>query len=150
MIDGYGHYGDRKVWLGVDPGITTGVAFVREDDGEVIGTANLKPEELEAKLDDTIRRFHRAGYTIRCVVENMPRVGRMSPMSGRLERVRSAILDTLQSTYSLDVFRVAPGEWKTSRVARTTKLKRGQYTPHVRDAIRMALYAMSREGNRDA
>lgn len=147
-LDGYGHYGDKSVWLGVDPGVTTGVAFVREADGQVIGSANLKPDEVAEKLDETIRRFHRAGYTIHCVVENMPRYGRMSPLSATLETVRSAILDVLQATFGLDVYRVAPGEWKPSRVARTTKLKRGHYSAHERDAIRMALYAMDREAPR--
>ena len=147
-LDGYGHYGDKRAWMGIDPGITTGVAFVRDEDGEVIGSANLKPDSLAEKLDETIRRFHRAGYTLTCVVEIMPRYGKMSPLSAALESVRSVILEVVEGTYSLDVFRVTPGEWKPSRVARTTALRRGHYSPHERDAIRMALYVRAREASR--
>jgi len=130
------------VWLGLDPGLTTGWAVIA-DNGEVLGSGNLPVSDLERGLDELVRGLHRSGHAIDAVVERMPRVGGAGKMAKQMEDVWRALYVVVEATYEVPYLFVAPGEWKPSRVARTTKLKRGM-TPHQRDAIRMTLYMMEK------
>lgn len=129
-------------WLAIDPGVTTGWAVVA-DDGGVLGTGNMEEARVESTLDTLVRGMHSSGVALDVIIERMPRTGQMSELGETLERVRSHVHRVVVETYELPTRLIPPGEWKPSRAARTTKLKRGKYTTHQRDAIRMALYAMS-------
>lgn len=139
----YGAHGSRPVWLGIDPGVTTGWALV-EPGPKVIGSGNFAEDDLKHGLDTIIRAAHNEGYALRCVIERVPRSG-IGRLAMALQRVGVAVREVVEETYDLDVIEVMPGEWKPSRVAKTTPLKRGKFTPHQRDAIRMTLYTMDRE-----
>ncbi len=144
-MNDYGIRATSHAWLGIDPGVTTGWALV-DDSGALQASGNLPEEHLRTSLDDLVRHLHRGGLRLDAVVENMPRVGGMGPLATRLEEVRRAITDVLEEIYEIPTQRVAPGEWKTSRVARGTKFLRGKkMTPHERDAARMAMYVRDRE-----
>jgi predicted RNase H-like nuclease (RuvC/YqgF family) len=152
MDDTYGAYGAQRVWLGIDPGVTTGWALVAHDTGKVLGSGNFSEDDIFAGLDTLVRSMHRGGYVLSVVVERMPATGGMGSLADRLDYVKRAVRMVVAETYDLPVTTIPPGEWKPSRVARTTKFtktpKRGR-TPHERDAIRMALYAIDKE-NRHA
>lgn len=145
MDTSYGINGPREAVIGIDPGITTGWAVI--EDGEEKGSGNLGVDEVKPILDTLVRALHRDGMKLSVVVERMPASGGMSERARQLERVRADIREVID-TYELPTVEIAPGEWKTSRVARTTALKRGRYSPHQRDAIRMALYHADKESRR--
>ena len=134
----------RHGWLAIDPGITTGWALL-DDDGDVLGTAVVGTHDVRKTLDTLVRVMYTKGIVLDVIVERMPNVGRMSGLSAQLEFVRKEIAAVID-TYELRVTLVAPGEWKPSRVARTTQLPRkwqGQsLTEHQQDAIRMGRYVM--------
>lgn len=146
MIDSYGAHSDKMAWLGIDPGVTTGWALI-EDDGKVLGSGNLSEDEVRRGLDTLIRFAHNDGYALRVVVERIPRSG-IGHLSNRLSFVNGQVAELTDEVYDLSPIYVTPGEWKQSRVAKTTDLERGKYTPHQRDAIRMTLYTMDRESRR--
>lgn len=145
MDTSYGINGPREAVLGIDPGITTGWAVI--EDGEEKGSGNLSSDEVKPILDTLIRALHRDGCKMSVVVERMPASGGLSERARTLEQVRANIREVID-TYELPTTEIAPGEWKTSRVARTTPLKRGRYSSHQRDAIRMALYHVDKEARR--
>ena len=147
----YGAHGTHRVWLGIDPGVTTGWAMI-EDNGHVLGSGNLVEDELRRGLDTLIRFAHNEGHVITAVVERVPRSG-VGRLSQRLGFVNGVVRELVRETYELETHEVMPGEWKPSRVARTTTFydqpKAGR-TAHERDAIRMTLYTMDREKRKAA
>ncbi len=143
MIDSYGANSDKTAWLGIDPGVTTGWALVGDHES-ILGSGNLDASEIESQLDTIIRIAHNDGYYIRVVIERMPRAGRAGGLARRLDEVLAGVSHIINDVYSLDPIYITPGEWKPSRVAKTTPLKRGQYSAHERDAIRMTLYAIDK------
>ena len=145
MTDDYGIRATKHAWLGIDPGVTTGWALV-DDSGALQASGNLPEDHLRTGLDDLVRHLHREGLLrLDAVIENMPRVGGMGRLAKRLEDVRRIITEVIEDVYEIPTQRVAPGEWKPSRVARETRFGRGKMTPHERDAARMAMYVRSRE-----
>lgn len=138
----------KHLWLCIDPGITTGWALL-DDEGKVKGTSVWGTGELRETLDVLVRANHRAGYALTCVVELMPSTGRMGTLGQKLERVRQDIHMVLDETYELPVLMVPPGEWKPSRVAKTTHLparwQGSALMVHQKDAIRMGRYTIDRE-----
>lgn len=152
MIDSYGAHGTREAWLGIDPGVTTGWAVVDGKTLEVLGSGNADEAVIGDTLDTIIRGMHRIGITLTAVIETMPRVGRHGALGHRLEYVLGEVRKVVEETYDLPTLRIAPGEWKTSRVAKTaaipSKWNGVRLTPHQRDSLRMTLYAIDREGRR--
>lgn len=141
----YGINGGEHAWVGIDPGITTGWA-VLADDGRPHGHGTFVEENVYDGLDLLIRGLHRAGLHVTAVVEQMPGVGKMSDLQQRLERVRQIVTEIVEEVYDLPVIYVAPGEWKTSRVAKLARPK--ARTQHERDAIVMTAYAIAKEARR--
>lgn len=137
----------RHAWLCIDPGITTGWA-VLDDDGDIIGTSVWGTAELHDTLDLLVRSMFSAGYRLEVVVEEMPHVGGAGQLAQKLEAIRRDIMHTVQGVYELEVHVVAPGTWKTSRVARTAILPREfedePLMTHQKDAIKMGLYVIER------
>lgn len=141
----------KHMWLCLDPGITTGWALLA-DDGEVKGTSVWGTDELGSTLDLLIRANHLAGYSLTVVQELMPSTGKMGALGQKLERVRQQIALVVEETYELPVVRVAPGEWKPSRIAKTTRVP-GRFNGaplmvHQKDAIKMGRYVIDRESRR--
>lgn len=136
-----------RVWLCLDPGITTGMALL-DDQGELRATTVWGTHEVKRSLDALVRGLHLTGYDIECVVEKMP-PGSYGQLAVKLEAVRSDIREVLVETYELPVTHVAPGEWKPSRIAKTTKVKGWRFggTPmmtHQKDALRMGRYLIDK------
>lgn len=145
MIESYGINGEYHVWLGLDPGITTGWALVG-DDCKLLASGTFDENTVYEGLDKLIRGLHRSDRTLTTVVERMPRTGGMGELAQRLERVRGLISEVTDEVYDLPTFgTVAPGEWKTSRVAKTTKVPDTARTQHERDAYLMTCYAIDKE-----
>lgn len=145
MIDSYGVNGEQHVWLGIDPGLTTGWALVA-DDAKILGTGTFTEDGLFEGLDKIIRGGHRSGRTMTVVIEKMPGTGGMSDLAQRLERVRQIITELVEEVYDLPTTVIPPGEWKTSRIAKLAKPK--AKTQHERDAAVMTAYAISKESRR--
>jgi hypothetical protein len=132
------------VLLAVDPGVTTGWAIMRAD-GQVLGMGDLAPEELGCALDLLVRTMHRLGYTVRSVVEDVPKVkGTQGRLSLELEFVNRTVDHWLSEVFELQVSYVPPGRWKTSRVAATCEcvdIWNGCKTSqHMKDAYMLARY----------
>lgn len=144
----YGAHGNRRAWLGVDPGVTTGWALV-SDDGDVLGSGNFDEEHVKDGLDTLVRVAHNDGMALTAVVERIPRAGGASRLGHRLDYVVGVVREVLSDVYALDLIEVTPGEWKPSRVAKTIRFsyKKGR-TNHERDAIRMTQYVRERESRR--
>lgn len=142
----------RRLWLCIDPGITTGWALL-DDDGEVKGTSVWGTAELKTSLDAVIRMCFTAGYELTVVEELMPKIGGMGGHAAKLQEVLDTIHRLTRDTYEIPTIEVMPGEWKPSRVARTTTVYwRFNNTPlmiHQKDAIRMGRYVIDRERNAD-
>lgn len=138
----------KHMWLCIDPGITTGWALLA-DDGKVKATSVWGTAELKISLDLIIRMAYTSGYTLTAVVELMPNTGKMGQLGQKLEAVRRDIEAVIVDTYDIPTLRIMPGEWKPSRVARTTTVPRlFNATPlmiHQADAIRMGRYAIEKE-----
>lgn len=136
----------KHAWLSIDPGITTGWALLG-DDGKILATSVWGTDELQPSLDQLIRAVHAAGTTITAVVEKMP-PGVFGELARKLERVRATIMNEVETVYELPVYEIAPGEWKPSRVAKTTKVPwkftNGPLVIHQKDAIRMGRYAIDK------
>jgi hypothetical protein len=141
------------VVLALDPGLTTGIALVRVSDRKVVGTTTADAEDLGEKLDQTVRSIHRDGYRVLAVVEQEPH-GR-TYQGDDLDVVRRTIAHWLQGVFGLVPTFIEPGQWKPSRVARAAKFPALRSTStgrpyrmstHERDAVRMALYHIDREG----
>lgn len=136
----------KHAYLCLDPGITTGWALLAAD-GSIMGTSVWGTGELAKSLDLVIRQAFTAGYKLTVVIERMPNTGKMGVLGQKLENVRHIITNALE-TYELHYKLVAPGEWKPSRVAKTTVIpKRFKDTPiviHQRDAIKMGRYIIDR------
>lgn len=150
MIDSYGANGDKKAWLGVDPGITTGWCLIDEH-WKVVGTGNIPPIAVADSLDTIIRGAHRQGYALSGVIERVPNVGGNSPLSVELDDVIRQVYNVLVEVYDLPTTMPLPGEWKTSRIAKTIKpstLWDGKLTQHQKDAILMTIYAIDKAARR--
>jgi hypothetical protein len=136
----------RHGWLALDPGVTTGWALIN-DEGQWVGFGDIDARELEPQLDEIIRHFHYRGWWLTAVIEDLPRVGRMSQLGRTLRQVQESIGIVVVETYEIPVRVVAPGTWKPSREARLAKLPRPpngtRLSQHQKDAIRMGIYAVS-------
>lgn len=137
----------------LDPGVTTGWAVVNKKNGVVLGMGNLSPEELGCGLDLIVRSFHRQGYVIHPVVEQVPSVrGTTGQLATTLAFVNRTIDHWLEDIFDLNVSYVPPGTWKNSRVAITSeapKLWNGVATSqHMRDAYLLGVYTL--ESSRQA
>lgn len=146
-IDSYGVNGRERVWIGVDPGITTGWCLLT-DEGKVLGRGVFVEENLKDGLDQLVRGVHRSARKIEVVVEQMPGAGRMGDLNRRLERVRGVVDEVLVEVYDLPVTYIPPGEWKTSRVAQLASPPGD--TQHEKDAIVMTAYAIAKRRRHNA
>jgi predicted RNase H-like nuclease (RuvC/YqgF family) len=146
MIDSYGVNNEYHAWLGIDPGVTTGWALVADDE-KVLGHGTLDEDSVKSGLDRLIRGVHGSSRTLTVVVEKMPAAGKMSELASRLERVRRDVSEVVVDVYDLPVQVIPPGEWKTSRVAKTSG-RLDARTQHERDAITMTRYAIQKEHRR--
>jgi hypothetical protein len=76
--------------------------------------------------------------------------GHYGPLGTKLEAVRRDIAEIVVETYEIPVTPCAPGEWKPSRVAKTTKVpgrwKKSPLMTHQKDAIRMGRYVIDKRG----
>lgn len=143
MIEGYGTFATGHVWLGIDPGLTTGVAIL-SDEGVLIGSANLHHETVGEDLDELIRRVHRGAHTIDVVQERLPRVGNGS-LANTIAAVQQAIYEVTVDIYELPKHEVLPGEWKPSRVAKTFRPTLSKsMSAHEKDAACMTKYVIER------
>ncbi len=145
MIETYGANGGKHVWLGLDPGISTGWAIVG-DDTKVLGRGVFSEDQVYGGLDELVRGIHRSECAVTAVIEKMPGTGKMSDLQQRLERVRRLITEIIEEVYEIPTVLISPGEWKTSRVARTTHPN--AKTQHEIDASLIALYAMLKEARK--
>jgi hypothetical protein len=117
--------------LGIDPGITTGVALVSSS-GEVLktfcvdkwGVLTLSPE-MEMFLG-----------VLTVTIEDTP-----VPTRSRMNQMLSAIVTHLRYTFPGALW-VPPGVWKNSPVVH---IPVKAPTPHERDAVRLVLWRLSRE-----
>ncbi len=137
----------QRVWICLDPGITTGMTLL-DDDGELRATTVWGTAEVKDSLDTMVRALHISGYRIEVVIEKMP-PGSYGQLGVKLEAVRRDIMSVVTETYELPVTMIAPGEWKPSRVAKTAEVKSWRFagTPmmtHQKDAYRMGLYAIDK------
>lgn len=145
MDSTYGTDSEYHVWVGLDPGLTTGWA-VLADDGKVFGHGTFVEDNVYEGVDKLIRGLHRSKRRVTVVIEGMPRTGGMSDLSQRLEHVRQLITDVVIEVYDLETQVIPPGEWKTSRIAKLAKPK--AKTQHEKDAIIMTAYAIAKEARR--
>lgn len=131
--------------LALDPGLTTGWAVIDEK-GKVVGTGNLRPEDVEESLDYIIRLFNRNRTKATVVVEDFPPQG-TGDLAGRLNEVLRSI-DKVLEVYEIKAQRVTPGVWKTSAQGIAPVLLKEwegmPLTAHQKDAIRMAKYVLAR------
>lgn len=129
----------------LDPGITTGMA-VLDARGDIMATTVWGTGELRQSLDVLVRYLHTHGYQTHAVIERVPRNEKASPIGAKLEHVRADIMGLIDDTYAIPYALVMPGEWKPSRVARTTKLPKewrgDELTQHQKDAILMGRYVL--------
>ncbi len=137
----------NRVWLCLDPGITTGMALL-DDSGELRASTVWGTGEIRQSLDTLVRALHLSNYDIEVVIEKMP-PGSYGKLAVKLEAVRRDIQEVVTETYELPVTYIAPGEWKPSRIAKTTKVKgwRHDGTPmmtHQKDALRMGRYIIDK------
>jgi phenylpyruvate tautomerase PptA (4-oxalocrotonate tautomerase family) len=137
----------QRLWLCLDPGITTGMALI-DSDGELRASTVWGTHEVKESLDTLVRALHLTGYTITVVIEKMP-PGSYGQLAAKLERVRRDISMIVEETYELPVVMIAPGEWKPSRVAKTTSVRGWRFdsTPmmtHQKDALRMGRYYLDK------
>src|SRR5690606_33205211 len=127
-------------------------ALLDPDSDEILGTSVWGTAELATSLDLLIRTVFTAGMRLTVVMEEMP-PGAFGELARKLERVRREILEIVQLTYEIPVIHVTPGEWKPSRVARTTKVPwKFNDSPvmiHQKDAVRMGRYVIDRERRSD-
>jgi hypothetical protein len=143
MIDTYGTYATGHVWLGIDPGVTTGVALLDEK-GVVLNTFNLHSATVKDDLDEMIRRIHRSGMVINVVKEKIARVGG-GELARTLEGVVHDVQEVVVDVYDLPMHEVTPGEWKSSRVAKTLRPTLDKkLSAHEKDAICMAAYVLDK------
>jgi hypothetical protein len=139
MIEGYGTFSTDHVWLGIDPGVTTGIAIL-DDNGELVGTTQLHAETVGEDLDELIRKIHRADRTIAVVREKIARVG-SGALAQTLDQVLRDIHEVVIEVYDLPTHEVTPGEWKPSRVAKQLRPELDKkLSAHEKDAACMAAY----------
>jgi hypothetical protein len=116
--------------LGVDAGITTGLAICSGDDHRVLFTAAVAPEVLSRHLDQVVPAVDE-------VVVEMALIHKRSVLGKDLERVHQIIREhTPEDTTWCDA-----SQWKNTIWGRY-KCPRG-LTPHERDAIRIACWHSS-------
>ena len=137
----------QRVWLCLDPGITTGMALL-DNDGELRASTVWGTHEVKTALDTMIRALHLTGYNIEVVIEKMP-PGSYGQLGAKLEAVRRDIMSVVEETYELPVTMIAPGEWKPSRIAKTTSVRGWRFdgtpmTTHQKDALRMGRYTIDK------
>lgn len=143
MIEGYGTFATGHVWLGIDPGVTTGVA-VLDDDGNLVGHANLHHETVKEDLDELVRMVHRSYRTIDVVQERLARVG-TGKLASVLARVEHDIHEVVIDIYELPKHEVTPGEWKPSRAAKAYRPGLpSELSTHEKDAACMARYVVEK------
>ncbi len=138
----------QRVWLCLDPGITTGMAVI-DADGELRASTVWGTHEVREALDILVRALHLSGYSITVVIEKMP-PGSYGQLARKLEKVRADIAMVVEETYELPVVMIPPSEWKPSRVAKTVNIKGWRFggTPmmtHQKDAFRMGRYYIDKE-----
>lgn len=143
MIETYGIYGREKVWLGIDPGVTTGWAVVKND-GEVVASGDLKEPDLRYGLDEIIRGLHRGESTVEVAIERMPRVGGQGQLARAIDRVLAIIHEVVWEVYELNIHVASPGEWKPSRVGRRKREWPKKMSQHRKDAIMLTQYVIDR------
>ena len=97
----------QRVWLCLDPGITTGMALL-DNDGELRASTVWGTHEVKTALDTMIRALHLTGYNIEVVIEKMP-PGSYGQLGAKLEAVRRDIMSVVEETYELPVTMIAPG-----------------------------------------
>lgn len=134
----------EMVILGVDPGLTTGWAVIDEV-GQILGTGNAAPEDVEEVLDEIIRLAHRNKHVVEVVVERGP-LNATGDLSRRLRSVVASI-QRVVDTYEITAHTILPGVWKTSAVGIAPLLEEvngRKMSPHERDATKMARYHLSR------
>ncbi len=137
----------QRVWLCLDPGITTGMALI-DSKGELRASTVWGTHELKASLDAMIRALHLTGYSISVVIEKMP-PGSYGQLASKLEAVRHDITRVVEETYELPTVYIAPGEWKPSRVAKTATVRTWRFNgspmmTHQKDAFRMGRYYLDK------
>lgn len=134
--------------LAIDPGITTGWALLDRNGGDILGTSVWGTHELERSLDILVRTCFTAGIELTCVIEEMP-PGAFGDLARKLERVRGQIKRIIEETYEIRTVRLMPGEWKPSRIAKTTqvpwKFNDSPLMVHQKDAVKMGRYAIDKE-----
>lgn len=137
----------QRVWLCLDPGITTGMALI-DADGELRASTVWGTHEVKESLDALVRALHLSGYTITVVIERMP-PGSYGQLAAKLEAVRRDISMIVDETYELPSVLIPPSEWKPSRVAKTVTVRGWRFagTPmmtHQKDAFRMGRYYLDK------
>ncbi len=137
----------QRLWLCLDPGITTGMALI-DSNGELRASTVWGTAELKNSLDTMVRALHLTGYNITVVIEKMP-PGSYGQLATKLEAVRKDIHRVVEDTYELPCAYIAPGEWKPSRIAKTVEVKNWRWngTPmmtHQKDAFRMGRYYLDK------
>lgn len=133
------------VIFALDPGLTTGWAIIRRSDRNVLGMGDFTTEEVGCGVDLLVRSMHRLGYRVVPVVEEMPVPGGVAgELETQLKFVRRTLEHWLEDVFELDITRILPGTWKTSRVALTTsppeEWNDHEVSPHMRDAFLMGTY----------
>ena len=125
--------------LSIDPGITTGYALqISLGDGPLALclAGNLSPEDI-----DCLRVFSHKEGSLQVVIEETP-----IPTTGRMNRVLKQVVTQINS-YFPEAIRVSPSTWKSMYKARRylvlSKGKSSSFSPHMKDAIRMGVWADS-------
>jgi hypothetical protein len=137
----------KKVFIALDPGISTGMA-VLDWDGELRASTTWGTEELATSLDALIRGLHLTDYVVEVVIEAKP-PGSYGHLGAKLDEVRRRIDYIVRETYELPVTVLKPSEWKPSDAAKSAVVKGWRFagtpmTTHQKDAFRMGRYAVER------
>ena len=129
-----------RVVLGVDVGISTGVAVLNLY-GEIICTKTVEhtPEENEPSLSQLLMDLHEEYDVVLTAIENPVEV------PGEFGRTLRSIADTVLRAVTSRVLFVQPGTWKTS-FARNAYPDYKFGTTHESDAASIAFYALVRTG----
>jgi hypothetical protein len=112
--------------LGVDVGLTTGLAIVSEDDQRILLTSVADEDSLAGILDTLIK-------VVDEVVVERALIHKRSTLGSKLEAVHRTIAARCPDAYWIDA-----SLWKNTAVSRTP-VPRGLST-HERDAVRIARY----------
>jgi len=119
---------DGPAVLAIDPGWTTGWAYMAPWDGVFTGTFGGDGVEYEAETRKLIKRF----APDQIVIERMPR--EMDQRTGAI----TALIENAVVAYGKGHSRIAPGEWKP--VTNKHALPFEMETQHEKDAFRMGMF----------